>query len=121
MNLKENPEEKSFCLSEGDVYDLNEGCSVCAPKLALTQEEEVILGQMRAIKRQARPIAERLKALGKATQGVSSAIHAGQGEGELVELDNELNRLRSLWKEWEKRLDKAIETKLILLGHRQPK
>ena len=42
-----------------DVEDIS--CSSCAPKMALTPEEEAILSQMRAIKFEARPIATRLK------------------------------------------------------------
>ncbi len=95
-------------------------CSVCAPKLALTPEEEAILGRMRAIKQQARPIAERLKVLAQEAQGISVESGGGKGGGEWAALHDELNRLRRDWKEWENRLDEAIERKLILLGHRQP-
>ncbi|MGB9617257.1 MAG: hypothetical protein ACP5M0_13970 [Desulfomonilaceae bacterium] len=95
-------------------------CSVCAPKLALTPEEEAILGRMRAIKQQARPIAERLKALEQAAQGLSSDRGSTKSDGEWATLNEALNRLRQDWKEWEQRLDEAIERKLILLGHRQP-
>jgi|GEM_PF-1011832 len=100
---------------------LDQSCSLCAPKLAFTAEEEAILGHMRAIKQQARHITERLKALDRASDGVTSESPLAKDDTEWVELNKELNRLRRDWKEWDDRLDTAIETKLIRLGHRQPK
>jgi len=114
-------DELCGCLPVGQDNNTASSCSVCAPKLALTPEEEAILGRMRAIKQQARPIAERLKALEQAAQDVSAQGASSKGDNEWAALNEELNRLRQDWKEWEHRLDKAIETKLILLGHRQPR
>ncbi len=109
------------CHKEANPDAMEQGCSVCAPKLALTVEEEYILSRMRAIKQQARPIAERLKEIGRTAQEVTNHEVPEKKDAEWEELNRELDRLRGDWKEWENRLDKAIETKLVLLGHRQPR
>jgi hypothetical protein len=95
-------------------------CGSCAPKLALTPEEEAILSQMRSIKSAARPIAARLKNIEQSLAYPVGAFSLGQ-DPEWVELNNELSRLRIVWREWEARLEDAIERKLILLGHRPPR
>jgi hypothetical protein len=96
-------------VSDGDV------CGTCAPNLALSFEEEAILGKMRAFKEQVRPITGRLKELqgGLGETAGSSA--------EWIELSARLEALRTEWKDWEFKLDEAIENKLITLGHRPPR
>lgn len=89
-------------------------CSVCAPKSAVTPEEESILAEMRAIKEQVRPIAQRLKGLELSLRGTT------EGQHEWNELCGKLQDFRTQWKKWEKELEQAIERKLILLGHREP-
>lgn len=93
-------------------------CSTCAPKMALTFEEEAILSRMRALKDEVRPIAARLKSL-------ETEIEVAEGYSRII-LRNEWNQLsqdldehRELWRSWERRLDDATERKLILLGHRE--
>lgn len=90
-------------------------CSICAPKLAVTPEEESILAEMRAIKEQVRPIAEKLKGI---EQSMKSAT---EEPSEWAELSRRLQDLRTQWKKWENELEQAIERKLILLGHREPR
>lgn len=95
-------------------------CCDCQPLMALSYEEEAILERLRAIKVEARPLARELKNIerrrfdGQTSDPVSI-------ERELIRLTNELDDLRSSWKEWEKRLEDAIERKWILLGHREPR
>ncbi len=93
-------------------------CSTCAPKMALTFEEEAILSRMRALKDEVRPIAARLKSLEAEivlAEGYSRSIL----RNEWNQLSEELEEHRESWRSWERRLDEAIEKKLILLGHRE--
>jgi len=90
-------------------------CPGCHPNMALTCEEESILGRMRHIKGQVRPIADRLQEL----QGNVSASPPDY-DAEWDGLSAQLEDLRSQWKEWAAKLEGAIERKLIALGHREP-
>jgi predicted nuclease with TOPRIM domain len=83
--------------------------------MVLTCEEESILGRMRNIKEQVRPIADRLFEL----QGNVSA-RPQDSDSEWARLSAQLEDLRTQWKEWSERLEGAIERKLIALGHREP-
>ncbi len=86
--------------------------------MALTFEEEAILSRMRALKDEVRPIAARLKSLEAEivlAEGYSRSIL----RNEWNQLSEELEEHRESWRSWERRLDEAIEKKLILLGHRE--
>lgn len=85
-------------------------CTGCSPNEVLTCEEESILGQMRLIKDELRPIANKLRDIHQ---------HVGQ-TSEWTELYGQLEGLRRQWEEWQKKLEDAIEKKLIHLGHREP-
>jgi hypothetical protein len=86
------------------------GCTGCSPNEVLTCEEETILARMRGIKDEVRPIAHKLR-----------DIHQQVGQtSEWTELYGQLESLRSQWEAWEKKLEDAIEKKLIHLGHREP-
>jgi hypothetical protein len=98
--------------SEGDV------CGTCSPKLALSVEEEAVLGQMRALKERVRPIADRMKQLREDLAGSVDGDRTGL-QSEWGELSGQLDVLRSQWKEWEFKLDEAIHRKLVMLGHRE--
>lgn len=91
-------------------------CTGCNPNMVLTCEEESILGRMRQIKDQVRPIADRLNEL----QGKVSGSPSGY-DAEWAGLSAQLEDLRSQWREWTTRLEDAIERKLIALGHREPR
>jgi len=107
------------CLGMPTEYVEETSCASCAPKLALTPDEEAILSRMRAIKSEARPIAQRLKYI---EQSLSDPIGSNSPDNpEWVLLSTELTRLRAIWRDWEARLEDAIERKLILLGHRPPR
>jgi hypothetical protein len=85
------------------------GCAACSPNEVLTCEEESILARMRGIKEEVRPIANKLK-----------EIHQQVGQtSEWAELYGQMEALRSQWAAWEKKLEDAIEKKLIYLGHRE--
>lgn len=95
-------------------------CESCAPKLALTPEEEAILAKMREIKERVRPITAKLKEI-RQTLGEQGNGGATEADAEWKTLSAKLDALRSQWREWEEKLEGAIERKLILLGHREPK
>lgn len=103
----------------GNPFD-SSACSSCAPKMALTYEEEAILGRMRSVKSEARPIASQLK-------DIESRIPFENGhilnilENEHLHLSQQLSELRESFREWSRRLEDATERKLIYLGHREPR
>lgn len=98
--------------AEGDV------CGTCSPKLALSFEEEAVLGQMRALKDQVRPIADRMKQIREDLARSVDGDRAGL-QSEWGELSGQLDSLRGQWKDWEVKLDEAIHRKLVMLGHRE--
>jgi len=88
-------------------------CPECpSRKMALTHEEVAILGRMRAVKEKARPVAEKLKRLQYVME------QSPQAEAEWKDLSVRLEVLRAQWRDWEKKLEEAVEQKLIILGHR---
>lgn len=96
-------------------------CDVCSPKMYLTYQEEAILAQMRGVKEQARAVSARLKGIQREFGGDDGGAAGAYGEAEWKTLRGQLDELRHQWKEWEHKLDEAIEQKLIALGHREPK
>lgn len=106
------------CSPHGDTVN-SSGCSSCAPKMALTYEEEAILGRMRLVKSEARPIASQLR-------DIESRIPSENGyildilKNEHLHLSQQLSELREDFREWSRRLEDATERKLIYLGHREP-
>ncbi|MGB6064103.1 MAG: hypothetical protein WBG50_04810 [Desulfomonilaceae bacterium] len=86
-------------------------CTACSPNEVLTCEEESILARMRGIKEEVRPIADKLRGIHNQVAQTS----------EWTELYGQLEALRRQWAEWEKKLEDAIEKKLIYLGHREPR
>lgn len=93
-------------------------CAPCQPNMALTCEEEAILGKLREIKAQVRPITERMKEIQVHDAAILSRGISSEEQDEWNNLFTQLEMLRGLWNEWQIKLDAAIETKLILLGHR---
>lgn len=94
------------------------GCTGCSPTMYVTCDEEAILSEMRGIKEQVRPISDRLQEIEKLSGAGSSGEQKVSGS-ELTELKSQLADLRAQWRDWEKKLDQAIEQKLIILGHRE--
>lgn len=93
---------------------------LCNPENVVTCEEESILARMRDIKAQLRPINRRLSEI-QAYEGASlSGGVSTEEQAEWNELFGQLQELRNQWAEWERKLEDAIERKLIALGHRQP-
>lgn len=95
-------------------------CGPCRPNQALTCEEEAILTRMREIKDQVRSISSRMKQLQTINDVEPSGRSGQQDDSEWRELFSQLDELRGRWSQWQRRLDEAIERKLILLGHREP-
>ncbi len=96
----------------------NDPCLACAPKTALTIEEERILSRMREVKEQVRSINDRLKEIAARTEA-PMAKTPGEEDPEWKDLMSKLDDLRSQWKDWQMKLEQAIERKLIMLGHRE--
>ena len=86
------------------------GCTGCSPNEVLTCEEESILARMREIKKEVRPIADKLR----------NFRHQVGQTSEWTELYGLLEALRRQWAAWQKKLEDAIEKKLLYLGHREP-
>ena len=97
-----------------------EGCCDCRPKDALTVEEEAILKKLRSLKTQARSLISKLKDIEDHRFDKMESESVSM-EGDWLKISNELDSLRNMWGEWEKRLDDAIEQKWIMLGHREPR
>jgi hypothetical protein len=95
-------------------------CQVCQPKLALSREEESILGKMREIKDKVRPITARINELQAYETSAFAARITDDEKAEWCELVGVLTDLREQWKRWETKLELAIEDKLVALGHRDP-
>ena len=96
-------------------------CAQCQPNMILTCEEEAILARMRKIKELARPVSERLNEI-RLHEGTGlSGTLAAETDVELRSLLAQLEDQRARWKEWQEKLEDAIERKLIFLGHREPK
>jgi hypothetical protein len=98
-----------------------ESCKACSPNMAVTCEEVDILSRMREIKHEVRAVAGKLKDVRKHMGESFAEPKTGSDGAEWHELSGQLEDLRSRWKEWEYRLQDAIERKLILLGHREPR
>ena len=97
-----------------------EECCECRPKMALTPEEEAILKKLRSLKAEARSLISRLKDIEDHRFDKMDSASVSM-EGEWLRISNEIDSLRTMWREWEKRLDDATEQKWIMLGHREPK
>ena len=71
-----------------------------------TEDELIALNTMRAIKERVREIKKR--------------ISNREGDaGEISELEGEMERLRTEWKEWENNWEDARRERMILLGHEE--
>lgn len=99
-----------------DVQEI--GCEGCAPKMYVTCDEEAVLAKMRELKDQVRPISHRIREIERLGGGTANT-GSTEFQAEWSELSGQLENLRNQWRDWEKRLDEAIERKLILLGHRE--
>jgi signal transduction protein with GAF and PtsI domain len=105
---------------EPDTDAGTEICTTCAAKQVLTKDEEIILGRMREIKEEARRLTERMNEI---QVPVDAALSGKTAEGEPEEWSDifgTLEDLRNQWRDWQRRLDRAVERKLIALGHREP-
>ncbi|MEW6532067.1 MAG: hypothetical protein AB1473_14615 [Thermodesulfobacteriota bacterium] len=94
-------------------------CAQCEPSNALSCDEEMVLGKMRAIKEQVRGLTARMNEMHSHELAALSGGVAAEDEAEWNRLSDELHRLRIQWLEWQERLEDAIERKLIFLGHRE--
>jgi hypothetical protein len=96
-------------------------CMGCSPNMILTCEEETVLKRMREIKDQVGPIAAKLKQIQGEMKVTAEGAATNETESEWHMLTGQLEELRNQWRDWQILLESAIEKKLILLGHREPR
>jgi hypothetical protein len=101
--------------AEGDV------CKPCSPNMTVTCEEVGILSHMRDMKHEARAVQAQLKDIRKTMEKSVEHVTGSELAAEFEELSKQLETLRHNWREWEHKLQEAIERKLVLLGHREAK
>ena len=81
-------------------------------RVEVPSEEEVkALNAMREIKKRVRELHKAISLL--------SANRPGQTK-EMQRLDQELERLKKEWKDWEEERERAARIRMILLGHEKP-
>ena len=96
-----------------------QGCAGCSPNMILTCEEEAILAKMREIKAQVGPIADKLNNIQKDMGESVGEFGPVDLESDWHALNDQLQELRNQWRNWQTRLEEAINKKLIILGHRE--
>ncbi|MFC1532608.1 hypothetical protein ACFL7M_04485 [Thermodesulfobacteriota bacterium] len=91
----------------------NPSCSNkgCQPIEVPTKDELAALNAMRLIK-------DRVRDLKKMLSKVSSSENSGD-VSEIRDLEKEMTRLKTEWKEWEKKKEDAAKERMILLGHEE--
>ena len=96
-------------------------CGGCPSNVTVTEQESWILKEMRDLKEQMRPVAQRLSELEDRIKKPVLPETEDQRNSEWAKLEGQMADLRKEWQKWQERLDEAIEQKLICLGHRKPK
>jgi hypothetical protein len=96
-------------------------CKPCSPNMTVTCEELNILSRMREIKHEARSIDQKMKDIRKHMAKPIEPAAPAEPTPEWTDLSLQLEGLRANWKDWEHKLQEAIEQKLVLLGHREPR
>jgi uncharacterized coiled-coil DUF342 family protein len=91
----------------------NEGsCGGGCRRLEVPTEDELkALNAMRDIKTKARGLKEEIFRLASST---------GSKNDEIARLENEVERLRKEWREWDEKRREAARIRMILLGHENP-
>ena len=77
-----------------------------------TEEEIAALRAMRRIKERVRDVRNRLSA--------APADSDAERGGERAALEEEMEKLKGEWKDWEKARKKAAHDRMVLLGHEKP-
>lgn len=120
MSIEEPPEMAQGVSSVGEDSSGEPECGPCPSKEILSESESGILSEMRGIKEQLHPIADRLRELESRIKEPAGCKTGEEPTTEWAKLQGQVSELRAQWREWQERLDKAIEQKLICLGHREP-
>jgi cytochrome c553 len=129
---RKGPQTEQPCIPCRDLPGGEDSCTAFVDYL--TREEEEILALMRETKERATELKARMREIARELDPheVESlkAYHDGpekpsEGEpGELrqdwVRCQSELEELRRLWRELEKKKEEAHHRKMVLLGHRNP-
>jgi len=87
--------------------------SICGKRIEVpTEKERKALAAMKSIKERVRVLKKRLASL--------NASGIDENAGEILDLEEELVRLKSEWIKWEARKQEAARERMILLGHQSP-
>jgi len=99
-------------MAKGDNMEVPTGCVTSCKGVDVPSEDEVkALNSMRSIK-------DRVRALKKRKSTLSSS-RKDENQGELLEIQNEMVRLKAAWIEWEEKRKEAARERMILLGHEE--
>jgi len=82
----------------------------CCKKMEVPSEDEVVaLNAMRAIKERVRDLKTRLSEV--------SSSNRDEDKGEALALEQEMEKLKAEWNEWEEKRKNAAKERMIILGH----
>jgi hypothetical protein len=97
-------------MAENDDLKTAPSPDTCPGKIEVpTEEERVILAQMKSIKEQVRELKKRLNTL--------TPSGGDEDADETPALKKELARLKVEWEEWDRKRRRAAKERMILLGH----
>jgi hypothetical protein len=100
-------------MGDHDERDELSKCENVCRRIQVPMEEEVVaLNAMRAIRREAKLLKERLQAL--------SETHGPDLLPERIELQEKVERFKAEWKGWEEKRKAAAKKRMVLLGHEEP-
>jgi chromosome segregation ATPase len=84
----------------------------CPGKIEVpTDKEKEALAAMKSIKERVRELKKLLASL--------NTSNSDENPREIVELKEELGRLKSEWNKWEEKRERAAKERMILLGHEE--
>jgi len=99
-------------MAKGDNIEVPTGCDKSCRNVEVPSKDEVkALNSMRSIK-------DRVRALKKRKSTLSSS-RKHENQEELLEIENEMVRLKAEWVGWEAKRKKAARERMILLGHEE--
>ena len=97
-------------MAEGDNIEVPTECDKSCKDVEVPSKDEVkALNSMRSIK-------DRVRALKKRKSTLFSS-RKDENQEELLEIENEMVRLKAAWIEWEAKRKEAARERMILLGH----
>ena len=99
-------------MSEKELPMMESSDLTCPGKMEVpTPKEQEALAAMKSIKERVREIKRRLSKLKDAGPGRVAV--------EITALENELDRLKTKWDQWEEKRRSAAKERMIILGHEE--